>query len=93
MFIDSLNKNIISYNKKCWCLIKYNIGNYLSMYQKGRRKIVLTSLFEIIKEVYLCINFNWSSIVKDGVGNSTRIWLGIKFKNVSISTPLSEEKH
>jgi len=53
---------------------------------------VLTSLFEIIKEVYLCINFNRSPIVKDGVGNSTGIWLGVKFKNVSISTPLSKEK-
>lgn len=53
---------------------------------------MLTSLFVTIKEVYLCINFNWSPIVKDGVGNSTGIWLGVKLKKVSISTPLSEEE-
>lgn len=51
---------------------------------------MLTSLFVTIKEVYLCINFNWSPILKDGVGNSTEIWLGVK--KVSISTSLSEEE-
>lgn len=52
---------------------------------------MLTSLFETIKEVYLCINFNWSPIVKDEVGNNRGIWLGVKFKNILISTPLSRE--
>lgn len=61
-------------------------------YTKRKKKIMLTSLFETIKEVYLCINFNWSPIVKDGVGNSKEIWLRVKFKNVLISTPFSEEE-
>lgn len=49
---------------------------------------MLTRLFETIKEMNLFINFNWSPIVKNGVGNNIGIWLGVKFKNLSTSTPL-----
>lgn len=52
---------------------------------------MLTSLFEVIKLIYFCINFNCSPIVKVGVGNSIGIWLGVKLRNILISTPLSKE--
>lgn len=53
---------------------------------------MLTSLFKTTKEVYLFQNFNWSPILKAGVGSSTEIWLGVKLRNVSISTPLSAKE-